>query len=195
MKKFILSAFFMMVVSLLVAQEQQTLFKNSKLRGGFGGPIYSWSNTKNRTGYGVGGGGGVVFDRGFVGAFGMGETFDAVKVGEKQLAMGYGGLWLGYTAPSFRILHPYASIKLAVGSTGVTDFKTDPDLSDNNWEDVVFVGIPEVGLELNIARWMRISGSAGYRLVSGFEGYGSYGKRDLNAPMLALTMRFGWFGK
>ena len=92
--------------SLFAQQQDETLFKNSKIRGGFGGPIFSWSNTNNKTGYGAGGGGGVVFDRVFIGLFGMGETFDRISIGgNKQLALGYGGLWVGYTIPSHKLLH------------------------------------------------------------------------------------------
>ena len=65
--------------------ETQTLFKNNKVRGGFGGPIFSWSQANGKTGYGAGGGGGVVMDRFFVGLFGMGETFDRVNIGQDQL--------------------------------------------------------------------------------------------------------------
>ena len=177
----------------LFAQEQQTLFQHSRVRGGFGGPIFSWSQTNNKTGFGAGGGGGVVFDGFFVGLFGMGEVFDNPVVGQQQLVHGYGGLWMGYSVPSYKIVHVYTSLKLAGGSTGVTDFEQDWDYYDSR-HDVTFVAIPEAGVEINIARWMRMSGSLGYRFVNGFEGWGPYGKKDLNALTYNLTFRFGWFG-
>lgn len=175
-------------------KQQETLFRNAHIRGGFGGPIFSWSDTKDHTGYGAGGGGGVVFDRFFVGLFGMGETFGRPLVGTSQLALGYGGLWVGYTVPSHKLLHFYTSAKVAIGSVGITDFKDDWEFEDY-WPDLTFVAIPEAGVEVNIARWFRLSGSVGYRFVEGFEGWGSYGKHDLNAPVYNLTLRFGKFGK
>jgi hypothetical protein len=179
--------------SLFAQQETQTLFKNSKVRGGFGGPIFSWSNTNNKTGYGAGGGGGVVMDRFFVGLFGMGETFDRINIGgNEQLALGYGGLWLGYTMPSHKLLHLYTSVKLAGGGVAVTNFEDDWEF-DEDFNDATFVVVPEAGLELNIARWFRLGGTVGYRFVDGFEGWNNYKKNDLNAPVYALTFRFGWF--
>lgn len=177
-----------------VEHKQETIFKNAHLRGGFGGPIFSWSLTKDHTSYGAGGGAGISFDRLFVGCFGMGETFDNPLVGNEHLALGYGGLWLGYSFPSYKAIHAYSSVKIGGGSTGVTNYRDDWNF-DDNWYDIAFVAVPEVGVELNIARWMRMSGSVGYRYVGGFEGWNDYGKNDLNAAVFNLTFRFGWFGK
>lgn len=191
--KLILFALLLSSTALFAQEETQTLFKNSKVRGGFGGPIFSWSNTNNKTGYGAGGGGGVVLDRFFVGLFGMGETFDRISVGgNKQLALGYGGLWMGYTIPSHKLLHLYTSVKIAGGGVAVTNFEDDWEFEED-FTDATFVVVPEAGLELNVARWFRLGGTVGYRFVDGFDGWNNYGKKDLNAPVYALTLRFGWF--
>jgi hypothetical protein len=179
--------------TLFAQQQEETLFRKDRLRGGFGGPIFSYSQSNGRTGYGAGGGGGLVFQRMFVGVFGMGETFDTPKVGQDQLAIGYGGLWLGYVVPSHKLLHLYASAKIGGGGIGYTDFEDRWDF-DDDWNDAVLVAVPEAGLELNLTRWFRMSGSVGYRFVNGFEGNALVGKNDLNAPVFNLTMRFGWFG-
>lgn len=177
---------------LFAQQETETLFKNSRLRGGFGGPIFSWSQANQKTGYGAGGGGGVVFDRFFVGLFGMGETFERPQIGQEQLTLGYGGLWVGYTIPSHKLLHLYTSVKVGGGGAVITDFEDDWEFEDD-WTDATLVIVPEAGLELNVARWFRLSGSVGYRWVNGFDGWNNYGEKDLNAPVYALTLRFGWF--
>lgn len=173
-------------------QETETLFKNSRIRGGFGGPIFSWSQTNNKIGYGAGGGGGVVFDRFFVGLFGMGETFERPQPGQDQLTLGYGGLWLGYTTPSHKLLHLYTSVKIGGGGVVITDFEDSWEFEDD-WADAALVIVPEAGLELNIARWFRLGGTVGYRFVDGFKGWNDYGRKDLNAPVYALTFKFGWF--
>ncbi|MEI6411802.1 MAG: hypothetical protein WCR52_20590, partial [Bacteroidota bacterium] len=113
-------------------------------------------------------------------------------IGEKQLTLGYGGLWIGYTYPSNKLLHLYTSVKIGGGSVAVTDFKDNFEAKDN-WLNATFVAVPEAGLELNVARWMRIGGTIGYRFVNGFDGWGSYGKQDLNALTYGFTLRFGWF--
>ncbi len=185
----------MLFSSSLFAQIQdETLFRNARIRGGFGGPIFSYSQVNGKTGYGSGGGGGVVFDRLFLGLFGMGEVFDTPKIGQDQLAIGYGGLWTGYVVPSHRLLHLYTSVKIGGGAVGTTDFEDNWDFEDD-WHDAVLVVVPEAGLELNLARWWRVSGSVGYRFVNGLESNTLVGKKDLNAPVFALTMRFGWFGR
>jgi hypothetical protein len=173
-------------------REQETLFRNAHLRGGFGGPMFSWSKNSGKVGFGAGGGGGLVFDRVFVGLFGMGETFDKLKIGEDQLTLGYGGLWVGYTYPSHKLLHLYTSVKIGGGSVAITNFTDDFEASDD-WLNATFVAVPEAGLELNVAKWMRIGGTVGYRFVNGFDGWGSYGKNDLNALTYGFTLRFGWF--
>lgn len=179
----------------LTAQETQTLFNNARVTGGFGGPIFSLGRAGGQTGYGAGGGGGVVFNQFYAGLFGMGETFGPFDFDREHLALGYGGLWLGYTTPAHKIVHLYTSVKIAGGAAGLTDFDDDWDF-DTEWpQDVVFVAVPEAGLELNVARWFRLSGSVGYRFVEGFEGRGTFSANDLNAPMFALTFRFGWFGQ
>ncbi len=190
--KILIFALMFFTVTAFAQKEQETLFKNAHLRGGFGSAIFSWSNTHNKTGYGAGGGGGVVFDRFFLGLFGMGETFDYPAVSSTQLAMGYGGLWMGYTIPSHKLFHLYTSVKIAAGGVSTTNFEEDWDPEDQ-WNDVTFVAIPEAGIELNIARWLRMSGSVGYRFVEGFDGWGAYGKKDLNAPVYNLTFRVGKF--
>lgn len=179
----------------LAAQEQQTLFRNARVTGGFGGPIFSLSHANGQTGYGAGGGGGVVLNQFYVGLFGMGETYGPFYRHQEQLALGYGGLWLGYTVPSHKLVHLSTSLKIAGGAAGATDFEDDWDFDHHNdWPDVVFVAVPEAGLELNVSRWFRLSGTVGYRFVEGFEGWNNFGKNDLNAPVYNLTLRFGWFG-
>lgn len=180
----------------LLAQEQQTLFNHARVTGGFGAPIFSLNTTKGNTGFGSGGGGGVVLGDVFVGLFGMAETFGPIHYNQDQLALGYGGLWLGYTTPSYKILHLYTSVKIGGGAAGVTHFSDNWNYDHYyDWPDVVFVAVPEAGVELNVARWFRLSGSVGYRIVGGFEGWNNYGRHDLNAPVYNLTLRFGRFAK
>jgi hypothetical protein len=205
-----LLAFGLFSVSLLAQEEtpapqtqpvdpmrEQTLFNNAKVTGGFGGPIFSYSRTDGRDMWGAGGGGGVVLNHFFIGAFGMGETFDDAfddfnNPNEEHIGLGYGGLWMGYTWPTQQLIHLYASAKIGGGAVGSYYYDDYYDHHDG-WDDVVFVAVPEVGAELNIARWFRLSASAGYRFVGGFEGYKTLDSNDFNAPTFALTMRFGWF--
>lgn len=186
-------AFLLFSFSLVAQKQEETLFRNARLSGGFAAPMFSYSRANGHAVYGAGGGMGLVFNQLFVGFFGMGETFSGPKFQGDQLALGYGGLWLGYTVPTHKLVHLYGSLKIAGGAVGATNFDDDWDF-DENVDDAVFVGIPEVGVELNVARWFRLSGTAGYRFVGDFQGWNTLGKNDLSAPVFGLTARFGWFG-
>lgn len=174
------------------SNREQTLFRDAKLTGGFGGPIFTLGGAKGSNGFGNGGGGGLVFNQFFLGGFGMSEYLDAPVSGNQRPALAYGGLWMGYVFPTNKLAHLYTSLKLAGGAAGTADFSGEWEINDD-FEDVVFVGIPEAGVEVNVTRWFRMSGSVGYRYVNGFSGWESLGKNDLNAPIYALTLRFGWF--
>lgn len=199
MKSGITLAFTGLFLANLAAQSEQTLFQKSKIRGGFGGPIFSYSQVKGNHGFGAGGGGGLVINQAMVGAFGQGELFTIPRVDgiDGAIALGYGGLWLGYSVPTQKAIHGFASMKVGVGGVGVTDrydWWEDDDMDFDDYDRAVLVLMPEAGVELNLFHWMRVAGTVGYRFVDGFEGGLGLGKKDLNAPVFGLTMRFGWFG-
>jgi hypothetical protein len=199
MKSWITLAFTGLFLANLAAQSEQTLFQKSKIRGGFGGPIFSYSQVKGNHGFGAGGGGGLVINQAMVGAFGQGELFTIPRVDgiDGAIALGYGGLWLGYSVPTQKAIHGFASMKVGVGGVGVTDrydWWEDDDMDFDDYDRAVLVLMPEAGVELNLFHWMRVAGTVGYRFVDGFEGGLGLGKKDLNAPVFGLTMRFGWFG-
>ncbi len=180
------------------SQKEQTLFNKSKLRGGWLGVDFSTSKVDGHTGYGAGGSLGLIFNNLSVGLYGTGEAYDGFRREDKDyaLTLGHGGLVVGYAYPTKKSLHLTGSVKLGGGAVGMTRKYNDWDLEfdENDFEDAVFVVVPEVGLELNLTHWMRMSATAGYRFVDGFEGIPELGKKDLNAPVFGLNFRFGWFG-
>jgi hypothetical protein len=189
---------FSMTLAHLAAQSEQTLFQKAKIRGGFGGPIFTYSKVKDFHGFGAGGGGGIVVNQAMIGAFGQGEVFTIPQTNQPDgaIALGYGGLWLGYSAPTQKAIHGFASMKIGVGGIGVTNRYDwwEEDMDFDEYDQGVLVLTPEAGIELNLFHWMRIAGTVGYRFVNGFEGGLGLNKKDLNAPVFGLTMRFGWFG-
>ena len=181
-----------------LAQQEQTLFSKTKLRGGWGGVNFNSSKVGNHTGYGTGGSIGLIFNSLSVGLYGNGEVFDGFRRDDKDYAftLGHGGLVLGYSFPTKKALHLTSSVKIGAGGVGLArqynDF--DWDFEDEDFSDAILVVLPEVGLELNLTHWMRVSATAGYRFVDGFEGITELSKNDLNAPTFGLNFRFGWFG-
>lgn len=192
MRKILFAA---LMTSLFISAQAQheTLFNNARVIGGFGAPIVEMG-LNNDLSTSVGGGGALVIDNFFFGGYGMGSVdFESLIENEDidQLELGHGGFWLGYTLAPHNLIHLYTSARIGWGGVGIslTDNFHDSDF------DKVFVVTPEVGLELNVASWLRVAGTVGYRHVEGVnEKLGYYEDDTFNGAMANLTFRIGWFG-
>ena len=192
MKKILFVAL-MSVLTIAVQAQHQTLFNNANVVGGFGGPIVEMGLNNDLT-TSVGGGGGIVIENFFIGGYGMGSVdFEELIETEEieQIELGHGGFWLGYTLAPHSLVHLYTSARAGWGGVGI-QVEDEPYADDI---DNVFVFTPEVGLELNVAKWFRVAGTVGYRFVEGVnEDLGYYKADDFDGAMVNLTFRFGWFG-
>jgi hypothetical protein len=180
----LLLAFFIGIITHVQAQEE-TLFDNLQIRGGFGGPIIETA-LEGSLSNAIGGGGGVLFDRFFIGGYGMGNTQDSrydLDEGVERLELGHGGLWLGYYTPSSKLLHFYSSLRFGWGSIEQDE--------EGPIDDSVLVLTPEVGLEVNITSWFRLAPTIGYRYVTGTESDAFYEGSDFSGVFIGTTLRFG----
>lgn len=187
MKKVLFSFVFIAFIIPVQAQEQ-TLFDNLNVHGGFGGPLLE-IGLGNDISTAVGGGGGVLVGDFFIGGYGMGNTQDSRfsnNGSTERLDLGHGGLWLGYYGPSDNIVHFYGSTRLGWG-----DIESSEDDVPNYLEDNVFVLTPEAGIEVNITTWFRLAGTVGYRYVTGTESNTFYSGSDFSGAFAGLTFRFG----
>lgn len=179
-------------VSMAVAQHE-TLFSRARVIGGFGGPLLEFGNIKGDYTPSVGGGGGLIIDNFFIGAYGVG-SLDHLQYNidneDFRMDLAHGGLWLGYTPATFKIVHPYTSARIGWGFAEIRD---DPFKINSNG-DAIFVFTPELGVELNLTRFFRMSASAGYRLVSDVDQFDNLSNKDFSSFTGQLTFRFGWFG-
>lgn len=184
----------MVGLGMLCHAQHETLFNNARIVGAFGAPIVEMG-LGNDLATSVGGGGALVFRNVFIGGYGMGSIdFGELIENEEveEIDLGHGGFWIGYTPSPHRLLHLYTSARIGWGGVGVR-LDDDPGFSDNF--DNVFVMTPEAGIELNVASWLRVSGTVGYRFVEGVnENLGYYKDNDFNGAMANLTFRIGWFG-
>ena len=193
MKKILFSLLFMLSCY-LVSGQHETLFSKSRVIGGFGSPIIEFSNIKGDFTTSFGGGGGVVIDNFFIGAYGMGSlehlryNFDR---NDFRMELAHGGLWFGYTPNGFRIFHPYTSAKIG---WGFADIRDNP-FGISSEGDAIFAFTPEIGLELNLTRFFRLAGSVGYRMVTDVDQLEGYDNKDFSSLNGQLTLRFGWFGR
>lgn len=193
MKKLIFLTLCLMSTLGLFAQHE-TLFNRTRVVGAFGGPIVEMGLDSDIS-TSVGGGGAVVFNNFFIGGYGLGSIdFDALIDNEEieELEIGHGGFWLGYTYRPDKLLHIYTNARIGWGAVNVR-FN---DNSINSFRDLdqIFVLTPEIGVELNITRWFRVAGTAGYRWVDGVNERSGLTDDDFSGGIATLHFRFGWFG-
>ncbi len=190
MKKILLIIILALAATITYAQ-QETLMRNAKIKGAFGGPIWEMGlNDKIQTSYG--GGGGLVINNFFVGGYGLAtlDLEDLIINGDPQvIKLAHGGFWLGATYKPYKLLHLYGTTRIGWGALDIKE-----STSSISELDRVFVLTPEVGAELNITTWMHLTGTLGYRYLSGTNPDNSYSGSDFSGAIASISLRFGWFG-
>ncbi len=173
--------------------QHETFFSNTRLSGAFGAPIIEVGFNNNMA-TAVGGGGAIVFSDFFIGAYGVASGDFQQLLDDNdldQLDIGHGGLWLGFTPRTYGLIHLYSSARIGWGAL-------DIDLKDGGVRyselDKVFVLTPEIGLEANVTKWLRVSGTIGYRWVRGVRDNGFIENQDFTGSISSITLRIGWFG-
>ncbi|MBN2485286.1 MAG: hypothetical protein JXB34_04890 [Bacteroidales bacterium] len=198
MKKFILSIFSVCLFTLAHSQENeyQTIgdFTNIKISG-FGGPVMSFTQIGGDFVHMMGGGGGVIINNLFLGAYGMGKTNEiAFKNNpDNVMVFGHGGFWAGYTFTGHKAIHPVIHAQIGWGSimeyqSGWQSHSITPEpLSTDN----VLVFNPTAEIELNFSRFFRLGGGVTYNLVYNTDNV--YTSRDFAKPGFFLSFKFGYF--
>lgn len=185
--------FFGLLMTATLSAQHETLFNQANVIGAFGAPITEYG-LRNSLGTSAGGGGALVINSFFIGAYGLGsvdfnQLFDDGRV--EVVDIGHGGFWLGGTFQPYRLIHAYGSARIGWGGINidVDDTVRYRDL------DKIFVVTPEIGLELNVTSWFRVAGTVGYRYVSGINDNNNLRNEDFSGATAAVTLRFGWFGR
>lgn len=176
----------------LSAQRDNTLVNHTGRVGFFFSTSMEFNNEVNDVNSYGGGGFGLVLSDFFIGGYGSaGANFDNLIYDNdiERIELAHGGLWLGYTPFQHAVVHPFASLRTGWGAVGIEFDDFDEDEIDN-----VYVMTPELGLEVNIFRFLRVAGSASYRKVNGinntnydsdvFDGFGG-----------RIALKIGWFGR
>ena len=171
--------------------QEETLFGKAKLTGAFGGPFLEYGEILGQRGSMVGGGGALQFKNFFVGGYGIGTHYP--ESGPYVVNVRHGGLWLGYTIPSHKLFHLYASLR---AGSGAVRFKFDR--SDNR-RDAIFTDriqalTPELGVEVNVSDFLRIAITGGYRLIGGVDRLpAGFSNEDFSGWTGGMTFRIGAF--
>jgi hypothetical protein len=196
MKNAIAILFFSVATTALVAQKDQTMFSDVDRIGGWGAPLFEYTDLQNEVEVVTGGGGALVLNDFYLGGYGMGTASYTApnELADETLKFKHGGFWIGYTPIQHRVVHPYASVRFGWGKA---NYHLVEDLTGNELDkhrSSIFVTTPEAGLEVNVFSFFRIAATASYRWVNGFDGYGGFQGDDLSSFGATLTLRFGGFG-
>lgn len=203
MKRILWLSFLLSTLQFTASAQDATLLNHGNRFGFFAaagserGPIYGQRNPA------ITGGAGLIFGDVFLGAYGqVGLDFDQLFENNviNTIDLSHAGLWLGYTPGQRHLLHPIFTLRSGLGVVAanpdqIVDFWDDYiDWSNQGVLDNVYVFHPEAGLEVNIASFMRLHGSLGYRRVRGVNTPG-LNNGDFSGWTGALTLRLGWFGQ
>ena len=187
---------FLLAATAVFAQKDQTMFSDVDRIGGWGAPIFEYTNLNKDVNVVAGGGGALVLNDFYLGGYGMGTAnFSTLGITtDETLKFKHGGFWIGFTPIQHRVVHPYASVKLGWGKANYTlyDNLTKNELARQ--KSNIFVTTPEAGLEVNVFSFFRIAATASYRWVNGFDPVGTFKDNDLSNFGATLTLRFGGFG-
>lgn len=192
MKKQIITLALLLFSIASIHAQTQTLFNRARVVGGFGAPIVEIGLNDNYN-TSVGGGGGLLINSFFIGGYGMGSLdFEELldQDGDiESIDLGHGGLWLGFSVPTHKIIHFYGSARVGWGAIDIR-------FEDNSFDDFdqVFVFTPEAGIELNVTRWFKLAGTVGYRYLDGVNDGSLYSNDDFKGAFAGITLRFGGFG-
>lgn len=198
-KEAILFVFLCLIFTSVSAQNDdgktETLF-NGKVRiSGFGAPLCSWGSINGQFASLSGGGGAVTFNRRlFIGGYNL-STDNRIKIehdlgGDSRLRMEHGGFWVGYDFMPKKLIHPTVSVKTGWGTATLA--YNDNDNSEYV-RDAIFVVEPEVGAELNVAKFFKIALSGSYRFVQSDDELAQYDVNNLDGFTMNASLKFGWF--
>lgn len=176
------------------AQSQpETLFSGVSRVSGWGGPLVRVGEFAGKTAGFVGGRGGVLLGSGFtIAGMGVGLVNDNIREPGgtgRQLNMGYGGLYLEQMIAPNRLLHVSVGALLGAGGASWID-RLDRRVQTPT--DGFFVVEPEIALEVNVTRFLRVGVTGSYRSVSGL-GLAGLPASQLSGTTGGLSFKFGKF--
>lgn len=178
------------------AQSNSSLLNREKSESKFGGygetMLFA---TPQNTGLGLNIGGGLIYNDFHFGLFGVQQQLNSslvlqsVNVLGEEVDLRYGGLSLGYSFKDNWLLHPYLGVKSGLGTLQMQNKEASSVML---MRESMIVLTPEVGLEFNVTKWMRVSGTVGYRWLSEFDNR-KLSNNDYSGVIGNISFRFGFF--
>jgi hypothetical protein len=177
------------------AQERPaTLLNDNRLKyGGFGGVLFDVSTVRGQVLVSVGGAGAAsINNQFFFGGFGQSGTtsFELPDKGRYRTTISQGGFWYGYVFRPSRLVHLLTDLRLGWTSLELSNASTSDRIRQYG-----FTTTPSLGAELNVASFLRIRLTGGYRFASGLGGSqpAVLSNRDISSAVGTLSFQFGRF--
>lgn len=173
--------------------------------------------------YSTGGGGALLFNQQFfIGGYGRSLAYSKRMYGvvvkntytgnlttytNLRKEFSHGGLWMGYIHNYQDMIHFGGSLRIGGGKVSLYENDFWDDDFGSIMKDNVFVINPQVEVEFNLLKWMKLNIGAGYRVttfndatylteINGVNQNVQYFKdSELSSPELSVSLIFGVFGK
>ncbi|OGU12021.1 MAG: hypothetical protein A2X61_04265 [Ignavibacteria bacterium GWB2_35_12] len=185
--------------------ESETLFGNGEItHGGYGAPELKLTQIQGELGLMAGGRGGWIINSSFSiggGGYGLVTTH---KINNYQppfdstayLRVGWGGVFIEYINSSNKLVHFTVNTLIGAGGASYTkSFHDGMNWDNDGWvyeSTPFFVVEPGATVDLNVAKFFRISLGASYRFVSGVD-LSKTTNKDISGPSANLAFKFGKF--
>ena len=194
MKK-ILILLFVLLFSIALHAEEETLISGEVEHGGFGGFGFRATSLNGQTAVLSGGGGAwLINSKFFIGGSGYSNMSDDIKapagLAEDQvyLNINYGGVMLGYVFNPDKLYHVTVDALIGSGNVHYSQREGDQDWDSDNFYFIE----PSVNLELNVVEWFRFGIGASYRLVNDVE-IQKLQNSDISGLSAGIFFKFGKF--
>lgn len=130
---------------------------------------------------------------------------NAVDGTRQEFGAGYGGFALRYSIIGNSPV--YATLGVVLGGGAVNlhresewddddDWHAGFDHDDDDWDhgrfDTFLFAQPEIALNANATRWLRLGVTGGYRITGGVSRFGK-DESDLNGLVIGGNIQIGWF--
>ena len=129
----------------------------------------------------------------------------ALDGSKQQFGAGYGGLAIRYSI--FGNLPVYGTFGLVLGAGAINLHRDNGWDDESNWDDsfnhdgrewdegrfdAFLFAQPEIALNTNVTRWLRLGATVGYRFTGGVSRF-DLGESDLNGIVAGGNIQVGWF--
>ena len=199
MKKILLLILLINTVAFVNAQEEetdniQTFFsKPSKIRGYFG-PISNITSLDGESAYMNGFNAAAIFnDHVVFGLYNINLENNIFSTNNNyidyEMDFEHRGLFLGYIFMPKHKIHFNTNLLVGKGEINIYDDIFDTWLED----DVMFVLTPNIEIEFNVARFLRLGIGANYRFALDVDKFDNYNNNDFSDLGAFVNLKFGWF--